>query len=101
MIGNRTPPFTAMTAAVTPVSPAPVAAAENSRPNNSVVADAYAVQHQAGHTTDIKGNPAFQFAAQRQTSSAIIPGCRNTVIGVWLLDSPDRSEAVAVYGQPT
>ena len=39
MIGNRTPPFTAMTAAVTPVSPAPVAAAEAEGSGDRPIAD--------------------------------------------------------------
>ena len=41
------------------------AAADNSRLNNSVVADVYAVQHQAGCGTDIRIDPALQRAAAR------------------------------------
>ena len=32
---------------------------------------------------------------------AIMSNCANTEIGVWSENSPDRSVAVAVYGQPT
>jgi len=159
MIGNRALSVTAMTAAVALISPTPVVAADNSRLNNSVVANVYTVQYQAGCTTDIKGNPALQLAAQWQAedimrnrdldgdlgsdgstpqsrstaagfagtvaqtvainnslainnldvinqwyydprSKAIMADCRNTAIGVWSLNSLDRSVVVAVYGQP-
>ncbi len=33
-------------------------------------------------------------------SFAIMSDCRNTAIGVWSENSPDRSVVVAVYGQP-
>lgn len=57
--------LTAVAAAwVAAVSAAPVAGADNSRLNNGVVADVYAVQHQAGCATDIKIDPALRLAAQ-------------------------------------
>jgi len=34
-------------------------------------------------------------------SYAIMSDCRNTQIGVWSENSPDRTVVVAVYGQPT
>lgn len=43
---------------------APAAHADNSRFNNSVVADVYAVQHQAGCTNDVKPNPPLRLASQ-------------------------------------
>lgn len=43
---------------------APAAHADNSRLNNSVIANVYTVQHQAGCSTDIKRNPALTLAAQ-------------------------------------
>lgn len=138
---------------------APAAAADNVRLNNSVVANVYTVQHQAGCTTDIRPNRALALAAEwhandvltnraldgdlgsdgstpqsraaaagftgrvAQTvainpalainnldvinqwypdprSHAIMADCANTAIGVWSLNSLDRSVVVAVYGQP-
>jgi len=42
----------------------PAAAADNKRLNDSVVANVYTVQHQAGCTNDVKINPHLQLAAQ-------------------------------------
>ncbi|WP_231748890.1 CAP domain-containing protein [Mycobacterium sp. M26] len=50
--------------AVLAVLSAPAAHADNSRLNNSVIANVYTVQHQAGCSTDIKRNPALTLAAQ-------------------------------------
>lgn len=44
--------------------PAPVAHADNSRFNKSVVADVYTVQHHAGCTNDVVANNQLQLAAQ-------------------------------------
>lgn len=41
-----------------------VAAADNSRLNNSVVANVYTVQHNAGCTNDVKVSPQLRLAAQ-------------------------------------
>jgi uncharacterized protein YkwD len=41
--------------------------ADNSRLNNSVVADIYGVQHQAGCTNDVKPNAQLRLAAQWHT----------------------------------
>lgn len=138
---------------------APQAAADNSRLNNSVVANVYTVQYQAGCETDIRVNPALTRAAQRYADDllanpdlagdvgsdgstvqsrsaaagftgrvaqtvainpalainnldvirqwfadpvahATMADCANTAIGVWSLNSLDRSVVVAVYGQP-
>ena len=43
---------------------APTAQADNSRLNNSVVADVYTVQHHAGCTNDIRVDPRLRLAAQ-------------------------------------
>src|SRR3981081_1950195 len=43
---------------------APPAQADNSRLNNSVVADVYTVQHHAGCTNDIRVDPRLRLAAQ-------------------------------------
>jgi hypothetical protein len=137
----------------------PAARADNKRLNDSVVANVYTVQHQAGCTTDLKINRQLQLAAEWRTNDvlnnrnldgdigsdgstvqdraraagyrgtvaetvaiqpslainnldiladwyyrpdyhAIMSNCANTQIGVWSANSPDRSVAVAVYGQP-
>lgn len=139
--------------------PCPVAAADNARLNNGVVANVYTVQHQAGCASDVKINPALQLAAEWHANDvlnnraldgdlgsdgstpqsraaaagfvgtvtqtvainnslainnldvinqwyydprdyAIMADCANTAIGVWSLNSLDRSVVVAVYGQP-
>jgi uncharacterized protein YkwD len=45
----------------------PVAHADNKRLNDSVVANVYTVQHQAGCTNNVKINPQLQLAAQWHT----------------------------------
>ena len=42
---------------------APLAAADNSRLNNGVIANVYTIQQQAGCTTDIRSTPALRLAA--------------------------------------
>lgn len=55
-------------AAVVAVAAAmPTARADNSRLNNSVVANVYTIQHQAGCSTDVKVNPRLRLAAQWHT----------------------------------
>lgn len=53
----------AVAAVATPVMPA--AWADNRRLNNSVVANVYTIQHQAGCTDNVKIDPRLQLAAQR------------------------------------
>jgi hypothetical protein len=138
---------------------APAAHADNTRLNNGVVANVYAVQHQAGCSTSIKKDPALTLAAEWHANDvlndrvldddlgsdgstpqsraaaagfkgkvaqtvainpalainnldvinqwyydpvdfAIMSDCANTAIGVWSVNSLDRSVLVAVYGQP-
>lgn len=57
--------FVLATVAVTAaLAGAPIVAADNSRLNNSVVANVYTVQHQAGCATEIRVDPALRQAAQ-------------------------------------
>ncbi|WP_285034370.1 CAP domain-containing protein [Mycolicibacterium sp. lyk4-40-TYG-92] len=138
---------------------APSTHADNTRLNDSVVANVYTVQHQAGCTTDIRRDPALTQAAEWRANDilndrspdaylgsggsttqsraaaagfqgavaqtvainpalainnldvinqwyydpadfAIMSNCANTAIGVWSVNSLDRSVLVAVYGQP-
>ena len=91
------------------VASAPAAHADNSRLNNSVIANVYTIQHQAGCSTDIKRNPALTLAAQWHTDDVLnnrsldgnvgsdgsTPQDRAAAAGF-----KDRSVVVAVYGQP-
>lgn len=49
----------------------PVAHADNKRLNNSVVANVYTLQHQAGCTNDVKISPQLQLAAQWHTDDVL------------------------------
>ena len=151
--------LSALVLAVAAGSTAATANADNNRLNNSVVADVYAVQHQAGCTNDVKPDPQLRLAAQWHTLDvlnnrnldadigsdgttaqdranaagfkgvvaetvainpalaingieimnqwyyrpdymAIMSNCANSKMGVWSVNSLDRSIVVAVYGQP-
>ena len=131
----------------------------NKRFNDSVVANVYTIQHQAGCTNDVRINPQLQLAAQWHADDvlnnrdldggvgtdgsnpqdranaagfrgavtetvainpalaisgielinqwyynpayfAIMSDCANTLMGVWSVNSLDRTVVVAVYGQP-
>ena len=53
------------------MSPMPVARADNTRLNNSVVANVYTIQHQAGCTNNVAMYPALQLAAQWHTDDVL------------------------------
>ena len=131
----------------------------NKRFNDSVVANVFTMQHQAGCANDVRISPQLQAAAQRHTQDVlnnraldgdigsegsspqdranaagfhgpvaetvainqsiaisgndlinrwyynpdyfkIMSSCANSQMGVWSLNSPDRTVVVAVYGQP-
>jgi uncharacterized protein YkwD len=143
--------------AAVPLVLCPVARADNSRLNNSLVANVYTIQNQAGCSSEIRPNPALRLAAQwhaddvlnnraldggigsdgssvqdranaagyhgrasetvainpalaingieilrqwyfRPDYMAIMADCANVQIGVWSVNSLDRSVVVAVYG---
>lgn len=56
-----------LSAVVSTLAPIPAALADNSRLNNSVVANIYTIQHQAGCTNNIRINNQLQLAAQWHT----------------------------------
>ena len=148
-----------MTAVAVGVLNAAPAGADNKRLNNSVAANVYTIQHQAGCSDDVHINPQLRLAAQwhaddvlnnrdldgdigsdgsttqdraqaagftgiatetvainpalaisgveimndwyyRPDYMAIMSNCANTQIGVWSVNSLDRTVVVAVYGQP-
>ena len=49
----------------------PVARADNSRLNNSVVANVYTIQHQAGCTNDVVIDPRLRLAAEWHTEDVL------------------------------
>jgi uncharacterized protein YkwD len=53
------------------VAGTPTADADNKRLNDSVVANVYTMQHQAGCLTDIKINPKLRLAAQWHTDDVL------------------------------
>ena len=69
------------------------AAADNSRLNNSVVANVFTVQHQAGCSTNIRGNPALVRAAQRYADDLLAN--RDLADGVGSDGSTAQSRAAA------
>jgi hypothetical protein len=66
-VSRRRTLLSALVLAVAAGSTAATANADNNRLNNSVVADVYAVQHQAGCTNDVRPNPQLRLAAQWHT----------------------------------
>ena len=66
----RTVPTLALLAGVTMCGPA-IANADNKRLNDSVVANVYTIQHQAGCAADVKKSPQLQLAAQWQTADVL------------------------------
>jgi uncharacterized protein YkwD len=136
-----------------------LAHADNSRLNNSVIANVYTIQYQAGCSTEVRRNDALTLAAQwhaddvlnnrtldgdigtdgstaqdrannagyrgtvsetvainpalaisgieimnqwyyRPDYMAIMSNCANSQMGVWSVNSLDRTVVVAVYGIP-
>lgn len=160
------PTLTGMTIAIAALSSVAVAQAEphddtvlpnNKRFNDSVVADVFTMQRNAGCTNDVRVDPKLQQAAEQHANdllhnrnldgdvgsdgstpqdraiatgfhgnvaetvainqsiaisgndlinrwyynpaySAIMSNCANSNVGVWTVNSPDRTVVVAVYG---
>jgi hypothetical protein len=72
---------------------APAARADNKRLNDSVWANVYTIQHQAGCTTNIKRNPQLQLAAQWHTHDVLTDRSLDGDIGSD--DSTPQSRAAA------
>jgi uncharacterized protein YkwD len=153
-------PLAAVVMVAGPVANCAVAHADNSRLNNSVIANVYTIQYQAGCSTEVRRNDALTLAAQwhaddvlnnrtldgdigtdgstaqdrannagyrgtvsetvainpalaisgieimnqwyyRPDYMAIMSNCANSQMGVWSVNSLDRTVVVAVYGIPT
>jgi hypothetical protein len=59
----------------------PTATADNKRLNESVVANVYTIQHQAGCTNDVKINPQLRLAAQWHTNDVLRNRALNGDVG--------------------
>ena len=82
----------------TAVALAPPAAADNKRLNDSVVANVYTIQHQAGCTNDVKINPALQLAAQRHADDLMANHALDADIGSDASSPQDRANAAGFRG---
>jgi uncharacterized protein YkwD len=77
--------------------PAP-AAADNKRLNNSVAANVYTIQHQAGCTGDLRVNPQLQLAAQWHTDDVLNNRNLGADIGSDGSTTQDRALAAGFHG---
>ncbi|GAB7142387.1 CAP domain-containing protein [Mycobacterium riyadhense] len=77
----------------------PVAQADNKRLNDSVVANVYTVQHQAGCTNDVKVNPQLQLAAQWHAVDVLNNRNLNDDIGSDGSMPQDRANAAGFHGK--
>ncbi|MFN8033345.1 MAG: CAP domain-containing protein [Mycobacterium sp.] len=88
-----------MGAAALPVVSAPAAHADNSRLNNSVIANVYTIQHQAGCDTDIKHNPALTLAAEWHTNDVLNNRALDGDVGSDGSTPQSRAEAAGFKGK--
>nr|WP_232075509.1 CAP domain-containing protein [Mycobacterium seoulense] len=91
------PALSAMAAIV--CSGAPAAQADNKRLNDSVVANVFTVQHQAGCSNDVKINPQLQLAAQWHTFDVLNNRNLNGDIGSDGSTPQDRANAAGFHGK--
>lgn len=75
------------------------AAADNSRLNNSVVANVYTVQRQAGCRTDIRVNPALVRAAQLSADDLLVNRDLSGDVGSDGSTAQSRAEAAGFTGR--
>ena len=78
---------------------APTANADNSRFNNSVVANVFTIQHQAGCTKDVRINPQLRLAAQWHTLDVLNNRNLDGDIGSDGSTAQDRANAAGYRGQ--
>lgn len=77
---------------------APSAAADNRRLNDSVVANVYTIQRQAGCTNDVKINPKLQLAAQGHADDVLSNRALDGDIGSDGSTPQDRANAAGFRG---
>jgi uncharacterized protein YkwD len=80
------------------VAAAPQAHADNTRLNNSVAANVYTVQHQAGCTNNVKGNPQLRLAAQWHTDDVLNNRALDGDVGTDGSTVQDRANAAGYHG---
>jgi uncharacterized protein YkwD len=78
---------------------APSTAADNKRLNDSVVANIYTVQHQAGCTNDVAINPQLQLAAEWHARDVLHNRNLNGDIGSDGATPQDRATAAGFRGE--
>src|ERR1700733_1064685 len=71
----------------------------NKRLNNSVVANVYTIQHQAGCTNDVRINPQLQLAAQWHTRDVLNNRNLDGDVGSDGSAPQDRANAAGFHGQ--
>ncbi|MBB3600398.1 uncharacterized protein YkwD [Mycolicibacterium sp. BK556] len=79
----------------------PAAHADNRRLNESVVANVYAAQHQAGCTNDVRVNPHLQRAAQVHTDDLMTNRSLDSDIGSDGSTPQHRADAAGFRGTVT
>jgi hypothetical protein len=77
----------------------PAAQADNKRLNDSVVANVFTVQHQAGCTNDVKINPQLQLAAQWHTLDVLNNRNVDGDVGSDGSTAQDRANAAGYRGR--
>ena len=85
-------------AAAGAVAGSPVAHADNKQLNDSVVANVYTVQHQAGCTNDVKPDPQLRLAAQWHTLDVLNNRNLDADIGSDGSTPQDRANAAGYHG---
>jgi uncharacterized protein YkwD len=78
---------------------AQVARADNTRLNESVVANVFTVQHQAGCTNDVKINPQLQLAAEWHARDVLNNRSIDGDIGTDGSNPQDRANAAGFHGR--
>lgn len=86
-------------AAACAVMNVPVAQADNSRLNNSVVVNVYTVQQKAGCDTKIRSNPALRLAAEWHTNDVLNNRALDGDIGSDGSTAQSRAEAAGFRGR--
>lgn len=77
---------------------APRALADNARLNNSVVANVYTIQHQAGCTNDVRINPQLRLAAEWHTNDVLNNRALDSDLGSDGSTAQDRANAAGFRG---
>ena len=90
--------LSALCIAVIAGATAATANADNSRLNNSVIADVYGVQHQAGCTNDVKPDPKLRLAAQWHTLDVLNNRNLDGDVGSDGSTPQDRANAAGYHG---